>query len=114
MGSAMPIVIHCQCGRKMRVPDEYSGKRVKCPACGETQTVTVAAKDSLTDNWVNKAEADRLFKECDAIEHEVCPECGQPINYASDGGICGWECSVCDWGIWTSDPDADDLKSAGE
>ena len=35
----MPIGIHCLCGRQMRVPDEYAGKRVKCPACGEPQTV---------------------------------------------------------------------------
>src|SRR5262245_744485 len=31
----MPIIANCpECDRKMRVPDDLLGKRVKCPACG--------------------------------------------------------------------------------
>src|SRR5438876_233579 len=29
----MPLVVNCSCGKQMRVPDEFAGKRVKCPAC---------------------------------------------------------------------------------
>lgn len=30
----MPIEVKCpQCSRKFRIPDKYSGKRVKCPGC---------------------------------------------------------------------------------
>ena len=29
----MPIVLNCTCGKMLRVADENTGKRVKCPAC---------------------------------------------------------------------------------
>src|SRR5262245_55325254 len=30
----MPIVVHCpSCSRRLRVPDELLGTRVKCPTC---------------------------------------------------------------------------------
>jgi DNA-directed RNA polymerase subunit RPC12/RpoP len=35
----MPIPLTCDCGRKIRVSDELAGRRVKCPECGEPQTV---------------------------------------------------------------------------
>lgn len=31
----MPVVLSCSCGKKLRVPDEYLGKRIKCPGCGK-------------------------------------------------------------------------------
>jgi len=35
----MPIIVQCPaCGRKLRVPDELLGKKVKCPGCGGTFT----------------------------------------------------------------------------
>ncbi len=30
----MPIQIKCQCGKALAVKDEFAGKAVKCPACG--------------------------------------------------------------------------------
>ena len=36
---AMPIVIACQCGKKLQAKDELAGKRVKCPQCGQPLTV---------------------------------------------------------------------------
>jgi hypothetical protein len=32
----MSVPVTCSCGRSYRVKDEYAGKRVKCPACGQT------------------------------------------------------------------------------
>jgi hypothetical protein len=29
----MPVVIDCECGKKLRVADEQAGKRVRCPSC---------------------------------------------------------------------------------
>ena len=29
----MPILMNCTCGRQLRVPDDYAGRRIKCPAC---------------------------------------------------------------------------------
>ena len=40
----MPEVVNCpQCDRKLRVPEELLGKKVKCPTCGNTFTATAAA-----------------------------------------------------------------------
>jgi hypothetical protein len=30
----MPISATCACGKTLRAPDEFAGRRVKCPACG--------------------------------------------------------------------------------
>ncbi|MCI0378333.1 MAG: hypothetical protein L0215_12060 [Gemmataceae bacterium] len=31
----MPILLQCRCGKKLKVRDEFAGKKVRCPACGE-------------------------------------------------------------------------------
>jgi uncharacterized membrane protein YccF (DUF307 family) len=32
----MPLLVNCPgCGRKLRIPDEFAGRKVKCPTCGE-------------------------------------------------------------------------------
>lgn len=54
----MPILLQCNCGKRLKVPDELAGRRGKCPACstvleipapGSTNDVrpTVAAPDPL-------------------------------------------------------------------
>lgn len=40
----MAILVQCSCGKRMRVADEHAGRRVKCPACGEMQTVGAGDK----------------------------------------------------------------------
>jgi hypothetical protein len=35
----MPVSVTCPCGKRLRVPDENVGKRIKCPSCGATQLV---------------------------------------------------------------------------
>lgn len=39
----MPISFSCECGKAMKVKDEYAGKRAKCPACGQGVVVPDAA-----------------------------------------------------------------------
>ncbi len=31
--------VFCRCGKELKVPDEYAGKRVRCPACQQTVDV---------------------------------------------------------------------------
>ena len=31
----MPVIVTCTCGQKLRAPDEFVGKKTKCPSCGE-------------------------------------------------------------------------------
>jgi predicted Zn finger-like uncharacterized protein len=40
----MPITVDCpSCNRKLRVPDDLQGKKVKCPTCGTTFTAGASA-----------------------------------------------------------------------
>jgi hypothetical protein len=38
----MPVTVSCSCGKQLKVKDELIGKRVRCPACGNTFPVTPA------------------------------------------------------------------------
>ncbi len=44
----MPLVVNCSCGKQLRVPDEFAGKRVKCPACQNPCAVPAAGAPSRT------------------------------------------------------------------
>lgn len=39
----MPITFSCDCGRTLRVQDQFAGKKVKCPGCGGVATAPLAA-----------------------------------------------------------------------
>jgi hypothetical protein len=43
----MPIEVGCRCGRRLKVPDQAAGKKVKCPACGAV--VQVPEEPRLAD-----------------------------------------------------------------
>ena len=34
----MPLLIECACGKKLKVPDELAGKKLKCPGCAKVLT----------------------------------------------------------------------------
>jgi cell division septation protein DedD len=40
------IEFQCQCGRTFRIPDEYAGKKAKCPACERVFTIPEKASTS--------------------------------------------------------------------
>src|SRR5262245_36015720 len=42
----MPVSVTCPCGKRLRVPDDNVGKRVKCPSCGATQIVQAAVSEA--------------------------------------------------------------------
>src|SRR5262245_15634445 len=35
----MPVSFTCPCSKKLRIPDELAGKKVRCPGCGTTLRV---------------------------------------------------------------------------
>lgn len=37
----MSLLIECACGQKLKVRDEFAGKKVKCPKCGKVVTAPV-------------------------------------------------------------------------
>ncbi len=38
----MTIVVKCECGTVLKVPEEHAGKRGKCPGCGAILTIPAA------------------------------------------------------------------------
>jgi uncharacterized protein YxjI len=38
----MPILLSCECGKKLRTRDELAGKKIKCPGCGTKLRVPAA------------------------------------------------------------------------
>jgi hypothetical protein len=40
----MPILLNCTCGKKLRVPDENAGKKVRCPGCDRILTAVPEAE----------------------------------------------------------------------
>jgi hypothetical protein len=40
----MAIPVTCECGREINLPDEYAGKKGKCPECGATIPIPANAK----------------------------------------------------------------------
>ena len=39
----MPIVVTCECGKQLKAPDTLSGKKGKCPECGNTLLISAPA-----------------------------------------------------------------------
>src|ERR1043166_6115945 len=37
----MPIIVTCECGKKLSVDEKYRGKKTKCPECGAVVIVEV-------------------------------------------------------------------------
>jgi hypothetical protein len=35
----MPLLFHCQCGQQLRAPEEFAGRRIKCPHCHQVLAV---------------------------------------------------------------------------
>ncbi len=44
----MPIKVICACGKKFAVKDEFSGKKVKCPACQKVLNLSKATAEKLS------------------------------------------------------------------
>src|SRR5437773_621272 len=49
-GILMSIALKCKCGRRMKVKNSKSGKKIRCPNCGEGVRVPVA--DPKTDDQI--------------------------------------------------------------
>jgi hypothetical protein len=43
----MPANIECPCGHNVRLPDEFTNTRIKCPVCGELLSTATAQPDDV-------------------------------------------------------------------
>ncbi len=74
----MTIPVACKCGKKLAAKDEFAGKTVKCPQCGQPLKIpTAKAKSAASD----VSAAHKLLDELglSAHEGERCPECGEAL-----------------------------------
>jgi hypothetical protein len=60
----MPIIVKCSCGQEVNAPDQYAGKRVRCPACKDVLTVPdpgaaaeVVVEDEAATYQINPEDA---------------------------------------------------------
>jgi len=80
----MPVVA-CDCGKNLRVPDEYVGKRLQCPACGSVQRVedrTAGGTALATVETVRvRCDCGKRFRVDAAYAGRVgkCPGCGEKV-----------------------------------
>lgn len=74
----MPFFIRCvSCEKKLKVPDHYSGKRGKCPACGAA--IIFAPSTSDGDDQLDSGRNELSLK----TVTKDCPHCGQAILAAA-------------------------------
>ncbi len=97
------IKFRCNCEKKIGVPDEYAGKKVRCPACGTTSIVPFAAEPKIiepapakprpdtyslsNDDDRSSIWSDDLLEQTQPvadIEKNTCPECGFKVSANRD------------------------------
>jgi len=49
----MPIEVRCQCGKKLKVPEKYAGRQVKCPGCQQSIAIPAAPAAVADEEFVD-------------------------------------------------------------
>jgi hypothetical protein len=94
------IKFHCpSCDKKLRTPDDWAARRIKCPDCGERSSVPSAVIDAVAPDvaGVDKPlELDDSRRAASApvekaaapaaVSGRTCPSCGQSV--AQEAVIC--------------------------
>jgi hypothetical protein len=83
----MPVQFACSCGRQLRVGDEYAGRRIKCPECGEALTAPAASRASSKGPTTQAPPADTITFSCD---------CGQTLRVSARLAGRSARCPNCD------------------
>ncbi|HLD35761.1 MAG TPA: hypothetical protein VJC37_03490 [Planctomycetota bacterium] len=79
----MPVSFKCECGKALRVKDEFAGKKVKCPSCNQViVTPEITAEDLVATEGLAKPKESRASIKCLTCRAEledespVCMKCG--------------------------------------
>lgn len=79
----MPVSFKCECGKALRVKDEFAGKKVKCPSCGRIiVTPEITAQDLMATEIPNNLKESQTQVKCQTCgadlkeEDPVCMKCG--------------------------------------
>lgn len=87
------IRVNCTCGKVLKIPEKYAGKRGRCPNCGKK--ITIPTIDEIEQKTA-------VPKENTEIRH--CPTCGAYIN--PDDEVC----VSCHMNLRTGEWDSDGRK----
>lgn len=52
----MPIEVRCNCGKKLKAPNKYAGREVKCPGCGQRIAIPAAPAAVADKEFVDDYE----------------------------------------------------------
>jgi len=79
----MPVSFKCECGKALRVKDEFAGKKVKCPSCNQViVTPEITAEDLVATEGLAEPKESQASTKCltcgAELENEapVCMKCG--------------------------------------
>jgi hypothetical protein len=78
----VPISFLCSCGKQLRVPEDYAGRRVKCPGCGEPLTVPAGeapARAAGTVRFACSCGKQMQARAEYAGQPAKCPGCGAVV-----------------------------------
>jgi hypothetical protein len=79
---SMPILVACQCGKKFKAADQFAGKTVRCPGCGNPLAIPKAAPAATAPSRPKPSPAstplpmveDEIFQPSSAVPAEAAPK----------------------------------------
>lgn len=98
----MSIVVNCECGKQLRVPEQYAGKKVKCPSCGDPLKVAAGQKNGPSKKPV--AVASKTAAAPPVIKFE-CDECGRAMQARSEFAGRKAKCPGCQTLVTIPEPE---------
>ena len=93
MSTPSESIVTCQCGARMRLPEDRSARSFRCPSCKQRIALTIDAK-VLSTVHLQPGDAGAV---CQICQSEIgsdeacvaCPECGQVHHCECWSEICG-------------------------
>ena len=64
----MPIEVRCQCGKKLKAPDKYAGRKVRCPGCQQSIAIPSAPAPVPDEEFVDDYEEESFDREEDTVD----------------------------------------------
>lgn len=114
----MPVLVSCHCGKQLRVPDEYVGKRVKCTACGEVQTVKAAENGNNSRVPKQPLPKTTAYSPPPPSKPGVlrfeCSECGKQMQARAEHAGRTAKCPACGVAVAIPEPEAEEIEEAEE
>ncbi len=106
----MSILVHCTCSKQLRVPEEYLGKKVRCPSCGEPRLVV--SEGAGTPKPPVAPDEPTTPAGTPAVLRFQCQECSRPMQARLEYAGRKVRCPSCQSAV--SVPDTEEEIIDGE